>query len=166
VREPRRAVQQEEEASRGVAEDVRALCSVTLTTSAKSNRNNKARLEILKTTSESLQGLFDKAQEALATLSKDSDKYKKLLEELLVQGVLQLFEPKVEVITRSGDVQLVQELKSAAEKRYAEETGRKTEITVKEGLSKDRCVVIPLLRVLTQRGWSDRDGTRRPHPPR
>merc|ERR1712130_223405 len=87
--------------------------------------------------SESLQGLFDKAQEALTTLSKDSDKYKKLLEELLVQGVLQLFEPKVEVITRSGDVQLVQELKSAAEKRYAEETGRKTEITVKEGLSKD-----------------------------
>ncbi|WFD38028.1 V-ATPase V1 sector subunit E [Malassezia japonica] len=104
---------------------------------AKSNQSNKARLEVLKLREESLQGLFESARERLTELTKDSKKYKALLEELLLQGLFDLHETSVEVIARSGDVQLVQEVSDSAIKRYTDETGRKANINVKEGLSKD-----------------------------
>lgn len=92
---------------------------------------------MLKLREESLQGLFESARERLTELTKDSKKYKALLEELLLQGLFDLHETSVEVIARSGDVQLVQEVSDSAIKRYTDETGRKANINVKEGLSKD-----------------------------
>ncbi|KAI3620249.1 hypothetical protein CBS9595_002216 [Malassezia furfur] len=102
-----------------------------------SNQSNKARLEVLKLREERLEGLFDKTKEQLKKLSKDQAKYKKLLENLLLQGLLDLVEPSVEVTARSGDVQLVQEVSDSAVKRYKEITGRDTKVSVKDGLSKD-----------------------------
>lgn len=104
---------------------------------AKSNQSNKARLEVLKLREERLEGLFDKTKAQLKELSKDQAKYKKLLENLLLQGLLDLVEPSVEVTARSGDVQLVQDVSESAVKRYKEITGRDTKVSVKEGLSKD-----------------------------
>ncbi|WFD43355.1 V-ATPase V1 sector subunit E [Malassezia psittaci] len=104
---------------------------------AKSNQSNKARLEVLKLREEHLDGLFEKSKSQLAQLSKDANKYKKLMEDLLLQGLLELIESSVEVTTRSGDVQLVQDVTESATKRYKELTGRTTKVNVKEGLSKD-----------------------------
>ncbi|WFD02339.1 V-ATPase V1 sector subunit E [Malassezia obtusa] len=104
---------------------------------AKSNQSNKARLEVLKLREECLEGLFEKAKSQLEKVTNDNDKYKKLLGDLLLQGLLELVEPSVEVIARSGDVQLVQGLTDSAVKRYKEVTGRTTKVSVKEGLSKD-----------------------------
>ncbi|KAL4402500.1 V-ATPase V1 sector subunit E [Malassezia pachydermatis] len=104
---------------------------------AKSNQNNKARLEVLKSREENLQNLFSAAQEQLATLSKDGKAYKELLSKLLLECLLNLHEPTVEVLARSTDVQNVQSVVKDAVKQYKEMTGRETEVDVKEGLSKD-----------------------------
>lgn len=92
---------------------------------------------MLKLREECLEGLFEKAKSQLEKVTNDNDKYKKLLGDLLLQGLLELVEPSVEVIARSGDVQLVQGLTDSAVKRYKEVTGRTTKVSVKEGLSKD-----------------------------
>ncbi|WFD30844.1 V-ATPase V1 sector subunit E [Malassezia sp. CBS 17886] len=104
---------------------------------AKSNQGNKARLQVLRNREEHLQDLFDEVRASLTELAKDPAKYRTLLEELLLQGLLELVEPSVVVQARSGDVQLVQEVAPAAAKRYEEQTGRKTDAKVTEGLPKD-----------------------------
>ena len=118
------------------------MCTLLLTVSAKSNQNNKARLEVLKSREEHLQTLSSAAQEQLATLSKDGKAYKELLSKLLLECLLNLHEPTVEVLARSTDVQNVQSVVKDAVKQYKEMTGRETEVDVKEGLSKDSYVSI------------------------
>ncbi|WFD18950.1 V-ATPase V1 sector subunit E [Malassezia caprae] len=104
---------------------------------AKSNQSNKSRLEVLKAREENLQNLFSNVHDKLGELSKDASSYKKLLENLLLEGLFNLHEPAVECIVRSTDVQTVQGIVDAVLKRYKEATGRETKVKVKEGLSKD-----------------------------
>ncbi|SJX64203.1 probable Vacuolar ATP synthase subunit E [Sporisorium reilianum f. sp. reilianum] len=104
---------------------------------AQSNQTNKSRLKILQTREQHLQSLFDAAREKLNGIAKDQEKYKKLLGELILQGLLQLMEPKVTVTVKSSDVQLAQDAAKQAEKDFKEKSGKSTSITVQEGLNKD-----------------------------
>jgi V-type H+-transporting ATPase subunit E len=71
----------------------------------------------------------------LAELTKDQKKYSELLQGLILQGLLQLMEDQVTVTARSTDVQIVQQAAQAAERSYTDKSGRKTKVTVQEGLS-------------------------------
>lgn len=112
-------------------------CACGHSRSAQSNQSNKARLQVLKLREEQLEGLFDKTRQKLTKLTNDKPKYKKLLEDLLLQGLLDLTEPYVDVLARSGDVQTVQEVAESAVKRYKDATGRTTKVNVQDGLDKD-----------------------------
>ncbi|PKI84290.1 V-ATPase V1 sector subunit E [Malassezia vespertilionis] len=104
---------------------------------AKSNRCNKARLEVLKARQENLQTLFENAAEQLTQLTEDQAKYKTLLQDLVLQGLLDINEPEVQVTARSGDVQLVQGILDDATNKYKEATGRTTKVQVVDGLPQD-----------------------------
>ncbi|EPQ31413.1 uncharacterized protein PFL1_00748 [Pseudozyma flocculosa PF-1] len=104
---------------------------------AQSTQTNKSRLKVLQTREQHLQTLFDQAKERLSGLTDDQEAYKKLLQNLILQGLLQLMEKKVVVTVRSNDVQLAQDAAKGAEADYKEKSGREASVEVKEGLSKD-----------------------------
>lgn len=56
---------------------------------------------------------------------------------LLLESLLILHENKVQVITRSNDVQIVQGVVDEALKKYKDVTGRESKVDVSEGLPKD-----------------------------
>lgn len=97
---------------------------------------------MLKSREENLQSLFNDAQEKLADLSKDSKKYKELIEKLLLEGLLNLHEPSIEALVRANDVDTAKSVTDGAVKKYKELTGRDTKVEVKEGLPKDRYVYL------------------------
>ncbi|CEH13764.1 atpase v1 a1 complex subunit e [Ceraceosorus bombacis] len=104
---------------------------------AQSTSTNQSRLKILQSKEAHLQELFDEARGRLVELSRDQEKYSKLLQNLILQGLLQLVEPKVSITARSTDVQIVQQAAKQAEKLYQEKTGKSIQTKVEEGLSKD-----------------------------
>lgn len=103
---------------------------------AQSNQTNKSRFKILQTREQRLQSLFDAARDKLGLISKDQPKYNKLLAQLILQGLLQLMEPKVTVTVKSSDVQLAQEAANHAEKAFKQKSGQQTSVTVQAGLNK------------------------------
>lgn len=111
--------------------------SLALHASAESNATNKSRLEILQARETHLQDLFEAARSKLSSLSEDKKKYGPLLTQLILQSLLQLLEPKVEVTGREKDKDLVQKSVDEAKKLYKEKSGRDVEVTVKTGLGKD-----------------------------
>ncbi len=105
---------------------------------AQSTSTNKARLRILEAREEHLQELFDGARKGLAGLTKDKKKYQALLGQLILQGLLQLMEPKVTILARSTDVQLIQSILEKVQGEFKEKSkGKTVELSVKEGLPKD-----------------------------
>ncbi|CAO1622758.1 unnamed protein product [Parajaminaea phylloscopi] len=104
---------------------------------AESNATNKSRLEVLQARESHLQDLFEAARSKLASLSEDKQKYGPLLTQLILQGLLQLLEPKVEVTGRDKDKDQLKKSADEAKKLYKEKSGRDVEITTKAGLSKE-----------------------------
>lgn len=104
--------------------------------SEQSNQTNKSRLKLLQTREQHLQSLFDATKDKLDELTADQGKYKKLLTQLILQGLLQLMESKVTVTVKSTDVQMAQEAAKDAEKAFKDKSGRDTSVTVQEGLDK------------------------------
>lgn len=92
---------------------------------------------MLKAREENLESLFAETQSRLTKLSEKPDAYKNMMANLLLEGLFILYEERVHVVARSGDVQLVQGLVDEACKKYKERTGRETKISVGDGLSKD-----------------------------
>mmetsp|Transcript_18582 Transcript_18582/g.32940 ORF Transcript_18582/g.32940 Transcript_18582/m.32940 type:complete len:232 (+) Transcript_18582:231-926(+) len=68
------------------------------------------------------------AVKALESSTGDKAKYQDMLRDLIVQGLIKLNEPKVEVIAREADADLVKKVKDAAVKKYIDliksETGQ------------------------------------------
>lgn len=102
-----------------------------------SNQTNKSRLKLLQTREQHLQSLFDATKDKLDELTSDQDKYKKLLTQLILQGLLQLMESKVTVTVKSNDVQMAQDAAKEAESAFKDKSGRETSVTVQEGLGKE-----------------------------
>jgi len=96
---------------------------------AYSNALNNSRLKILKAREEGVQKLLEEAHSRLFTIAKDPS-YKRLLQDLLLQGLLKLEEAKVSVIARKQDVKLVEEVLPTAVAEYRRRTGRPAEATI------------------------------------
>ncbi|KAJ3526399.1 hypothetical protein NMY22_g10180 [Coprinellus aureogranulatus] len=104
---------------------------------AQSNLTNKARLRLLNRREEHLQDLFSTARNAISTLSQDEGRYTKFLEDVILQGFLQILEPSVTVHTRSADVQVAEKASEAAKQKYKEISGRDVDFEVVGDLSDD-----------------------------
>jgi len=95
-----------------------------------SNELNLSRLQVLKAKEEGVQKLLAEAHKRLAIVSKDKASYKKLLESLVIQGLLKLQEPKVSIICRKEDLELVKEVIPAAVGHYNKKTDKHSEVLV------------------------------------
>ncbi|CAD6893847.1 unnamed protein product [Tilletia controversa] len=104
---------------------------------AQSNATNKSRLAVLQAREAKLQDLFTAAREGLADITKDESKYEKLMSDLILQGLLQLMEDKVEITVREQDVGLAKKAADSAASAYKEKSGKSTSVEVGAGLGKN-----------------------------
>lgn len=96
---------------------------------AYSNALNNSRLKILKAREEGVQKLLEESHSRLSQISRDPS-YKQLLQDLLLQALVKLEEPKVSVVVRKQDLALVQQVLPAAIDEYRRRTGRPAEATI------------------------------------
>lgn len=97
---------------------------------AYSNQLNQSRLAQHKAKEEAIQTIFTEVQGKLGSLSKNSDKYKSMLENLIMQGLLQMMEQEVSIICREEDHQMVEGAAANASKRFHEKTNIKPKINI------------------------------------
>jgi len=97
---------------------------------AASNELNQSRLKILKARDDSVQGVIGEAHAKLRNLSQNPEQYKKLLKDLIVQGLLKLSEAEVQVRTRKSDQGLVRDILNDALREYQTKSGRTCKLTL------------------------------------
>jgi len=95
-----------------------------------SNELNLARLRLLKAREEGVQLLLAEAHQLLSEVSKDPVKYKALLLQIIVQGLLKLEEQSLRVVCRKQDLELVKGLLRGAEAEYHKLTGIECTLTI------------------------------------
>jgi len=103
--------------------------------SAQSNLTNKSRLQILHRREEQLQSLFEISREEVARFEEDEGRYSQFLEGAILQGYLQLLEPKVTLFSREQDVELVHKAGAAAAETYTHISGRVVALEVQATLN-------------------------------
>jgi V-type H+-transporting ATPase subunit E len=80
---------------------------------------NAAMMEIMKARAECMSQLIEEARAELShQSSKSPGSYKKVLENLIIQGLIKLLEPHVTVQCRASDVNLVREVLDSSRSRY------------------------------------------------
>lgn len=105
---------------------------------AQSTQTNKSRLRLLQAREQHLHDLFDAARAQLLQVAADRARYAQLLHGLVLQGLLQLMEPRATVLARDDDVQAAQEAAASAAEEYKEITGgASVEVDVQGGLPAD-----------------------------
>jgi len=75
-----------------------------------SNELNQSRLSVLKDREESLQKILGEAIQRLAEAGKPTPEYKALLQNLIVEGLVQLAEKDVVVVCRKEDIAMVKDV--------------------------------------------------------
>lgn len=155
----RRAVREEAQGHRGLAEDVSppSLPSLSSATdrrppaSAHSTQTNHARLQLLQQRDAHLADLFARARASVARLAGDRARYARFVEGVVLQGFLQLVEREVVVLARPSDVGgegegeeggegeggVVGRAAERAARRYEEISGRTVKWSVVGELSDD-----------------------------
>eukprot|EP00824_Muranothrix_gubernata_P027047 TRINITY_DN995_c1_g1_i3.p1 TRINITY_DN995_c1_g1~~TRINITY_DN995_c1_g1_i3.p1 ORF type:complete len:234 (-),score=69.82 TRINITY_DN995_c1_g1_i3:56-757(-) len=97
---------------------------------AYSTELNVSRLKILRFKDDVLHTLFEDAMEALRDVTKDQVAYKKLLKDMILQGVIKLQEPEVSVRCRKEDETLVEGILNATSEEYRSRTGLQVALSV------------------------------------
>jgi V-type H+-transporting ATPase subunit E len=95
-----------------------------------SNMLNAARLRVLKAREDHVASLLEEAKRRLAEIVKDQGRYKKLLETLLSQALLQILEANVVIRCRQADVPLVEEVLPTCIQTVKDKTGKDTNIKI------------------------------------
>jgi V-type H+-transporting ATPase subunit E len=95
-----------------------------------SNAINQSRLRVLRAREELLAKIVADAQKRLASMGEPGEPYKKLLRDLILQGLLKLQEDKVSLRCRETDQGLVKEVLSDAINLYKQKTGNSAVITI------------------------------------
>jgi len=85
-----------------------------------SNEYNGARLQALKAQDDCVQALIEKARKSLVAVVADPARYKPLMANYIVQALLLVRDPEVEVRCRECDKQLVKDLIPEAFERFKE----------------------------------------------
>ncbi|AET39852.1 H(+)-transporting V1 sector ATPase subunit E Ecym_5062 [Eremothecium cymbalariae DBVPG len=104
----------------------------------KSTVANKMRLKALLAMEEGLEDIFEAARDSLASISQDEERYKPVLVDLIVEGMLKLLEPHVIIQARESDIPLIESLIDVIQLKYKEATSKEVNITLsQEYLNKD-----------------------------
>ncbi|KAG4973792.1 hypothetical protein JHK87_030613 [Glycine soja] len=85
-----------------------------------STQLNAARIKVLQAQDDAVGSMKDAAKKGLLRVSNDKKVYKKLLKDMIVQGLLRLREPSVLLRCRESDRKLVESLIEEAKKEYSE----------------------------------------------
>jgi len=96
-----------------------------------SNQLNSARLRILKAREDCMQTVLSDAQSRLCEIAKDPN-YGKLLESLIIQGLVKMGEDEVEIICREEDDALVRAALPKAIDEYRAITGQQVRLILKD----------------------------------
>jgi V-type H+-transporting ATPase subunit E len=78
--------------------------------SAYSNELNQSRLRVLKAREDVVTSLFGESHRRLTSISQDPAKYKRLVEQLMLQTAVKVGEDEIEIICRAVDDALVNEV--------------------------------------------------------
>jgi len=97
---------------------------------AYSNELNQSRLSVLKARDDGIKKLAAEALRRLTTVSKDVPSYKKLLQGLIVQGLMKLQESKVNVVCRQEDISLVKDILAVSLEEYKTKSQRNAELDI------------------------------------
>jgi len=97
---------------------------------AYSNELNQSRLSVLKARDEGIKKLAGESLRRLITVGKDVPSYKKLVQGLIVQGLMKLQENKVSVVCRQEDISLVKDILSAAVEEYKTKCQRNVDLDI------------------------------------
>ncbi|XP_050417701.1 V-type proton ATPase subunit E [Patella vulgata] len=96
-----------------------------------SNLLNQARLRVLKAREDHIRDVLEEARRRLGQVTKDTNKYRGVLEGLIAQGLYQLMEPNVIVRCREQDLELVRECTPRAAQKYKEAMkGKEVKVTI------------------------------------
>lgn len=87
-----------------------------------STQLNASRLKVLQAQDDLVRAMREAAEKQLASVSTDSHQYKHLLKGLIVQGLLRLREPSLQLRCREDDLELVHGVLEAAKNEYKEKT--------------------------------------------
>lgn len=88
---------------------------------SQSQRKNKLRLEKLKTKIECVDDIFKEAKtELIKKIKNDSNEYRKILKDLIVQGLIRLLDNKINIICKKEDYELVKGLINEAKEEFLE----------------------------------------------
>jgi len=92
---------------------------------------NAARLRVLKSREDHVGNILDEGKRRLGEITKDRNIYKRLINSLITQGLLQLLETFVLIRCRQNDLALVEEVIGTAIDDYKQQTGKdKIEVKV------------------------------------
>jgi V-type H+-transporting ATPase subunit E len=117
--------------------DLKGRANCPVTSSAQSNLTNKSRLKLLQRREEQLQELFSIARSSILTFAEDEGRYSQFLEGAVVQGLLQLMEPKVTLLAREQDAEIMGNAGETAAKSYTRISGREVSFELETTLSND-----------------------------
>lgn len=97
-----------------------------------SNELNQSRLRVLKSRDDVINRLLVESQKRLARIGVPGPAYQSLLVNLIVQGLVRLNEPVVQIVGRKEDVEMVRAAVEPAVEAYAALGGRKVTLSVDE----------------------------------
>jgi len=95
-----------------------------------SNLHNQSRLQVLKSKEDHINSLLEEARKNLVTLTLNKNGYKTLLEGLIIQGLVRLLEPKVQLRCRKVDEVLVQAVIPDALAEYKKYVKKDCDLTI------------------------------------
>ena len=85
----------------------------------RSKNDNKLRIERMKTTNELIIKLYKESRVKIVQKQKESPEiYKELIKNLIIQGLIKLMEPEVNIRCRKSDEKIVQSVLESASAEY------------------------------------------------
>lgn len=102
-----------------------------------SNMLSQARLKVLRAGEDHISSVLEEAKRRLGDITRDKDRYKALLNKMVLQALLQLLEPEVTVQCRPQDSSLLD--LDATAKQFTEITGRKVQLSLETSLPSEAC---------------------------
>lgn len=95
-----------------------------------SSLQNQARLRVLKTQEDFVLTTIETAKKRLSLISGDAEKYRQVLQLLLLQALEQLLEPDVLIICRKKDVSVLQSMVDPCVSAYRKATKREIKVNI------------------------------------
>jgi V-type H+-transporting ATPase subunit E len=97
-----------------------------------SNLLNQARLKVLRARDDHIQTILQEARRRLGNVTKDQNRYRDLLRNIILEGFFNLLEPVVVIKCRGQDLHLVQSLANEDGQLYKEKSNRDVRVHIDE----------------------------------